>query len=122
LRNIEGPSCCHCQTHHEILERIVLSTKTYNAQPSSNNQLIIYYDANYVANMDDRKSRFAYVLVFNGGPITWGSHKQTCTTTSTMEVEYIVAHLASPEIIWLHRLLHNLKYAQIGPTMFYNDN
>lgn len=95
---------------------------TYNAQPSSNNQLITYYDANYDADMDDHKLRSWYVLVFNGGPIAWGSHKQTCTTTTTMEAEYIVVHLVSQEMIWMHHLLHDLKYAQTSPTVLYNDN
>jgi hypothetical protein len=94
---------------------------TYHAQPS-NNQLTAYCDADYVVGMDDRKSRSGYVLVLDGGPIAWGSRKQTCTTTSTMEVEYIVAHLASQKIIWMRHLLHDLKYAQIGPTVLCSDN
>jgi hypothetical protein len=95
---------------------------TYNARPYSNNQLITYCDANYDADMDYCKSQSQYVLILNGGPIVWGSHKQTCTTTSTMEAKYTIVHLASQEIIWMHHLLHDIIYTQTSPTMLYKDN
>ncbi len=37
--------------------------------------------------------------------MAWGSHRQTCTATSTTEAEYIAATDATKEAIWLRRLL-----------------
>lgn len=63
-----------------------------------------------------------YVLVLNGGPIAWGSRKQTCTATSTTEAEYVAAHLCSQEVIWMCRLLADLCCPQAHPTVLYSDN
>jgi hypothetical protein len=37
--------------------------------------------------------------------VAWGSHRQTCTVTSTTEAEYVAATDATKEAIWLRRLL-----------------
>jgi hypothetical protein len=51
-------------------------------------QLLGYADADYGSNLVDRKSTTGYVSVFNGGPISWSSRKQTMVALSTMEEEY----------------------------------
>jgi len=84
---------------------------------------VAYCDADYAElDIDDRKSRFGYILMLNGGSVSWGSRKQPCIATSTTEAEYIATNVATQEIIWLCRLLHDLRYFQTGPTILYNDN
>ena len=60
--------------------------------------------------------------MLNGGGVAWGSRKQKCTSGSTTESEYVAAHLASNEIVWLRGLLNDLGYPQRSPTALYCDN
>ena len=89
---------------------------------SSNHLLEGFCDADYAMDLDDRKSRSGFILTLNGGPISWGSRKQGCTTGSTTESKYVAAHLATQEIIWARRLLADLDYDQTNPTQLWSDN
>ena len=66
--------------------------------------LTAYTDANFAANIDDRLSTSGVLLMLNGGPIAWSSHRQKCVSLSTTESEYVAAAAASKEIIWTRRL------------------
>jgi hypothetical protein len=94
---------------------------TYSASNQSN-VLSAFCDADYAADIDDRKSRSDFVLMLNGGPIAWGSRKQGCTTSSTTEAEYVAAHLATNEVVWIQGLLAELGYPQHQPTILRSDN
>lgn len=61
-------------------------------------------------------------MLLNGGPIAWGSRKQSCIASSTTESEYIAGHLASQEITWIRSLLSNLGAHQPHPTTLHSDN
>ncbi|GJW38687.1 retrotransposon protein, putative, ty1-copia subclass, partial [Tanacetum coccineum] len=54
-----------------------------------------YADASFQTNRDDTKSQTGYVFVLNGGVVEWKSAKQSTTTISSTEVEYIAATEAS---------------------------
>lgn len=58
----------------------------------------------------------------NNGPIAWGSRKQTCTSVSTTESEYVAACLATQELLWMRRLLASLRSPQPTPTTLFCDN
>ena len=60
--------------------------------------------------------------MLNGGPVAWGSRKQGSTAASTTEAEYIAAHLASEEIVWMRQLMADLGYPQSAPTLLKSDN
>ena len=51
--------------------------------------VIGYSDANFVGFVDYRKSTSGYIFIMAGGPILSRSVKQTLTTTSTMEAEFV---------------------------------
>ena len=74
------------------------------------------------SDVDDRKLRLGFVLLWNDGPAAWGSCKQTYFACSTIELEYIAGYLASHEITWLYNLLAILGAPQIAPTASHNDN
>lgn len=60
--------------------------------------------------------------MLNGGPVAWGSKKQTTTASSTTEAEYYAAHRASREIRWMRRLLGDIGFTQLNPTVLHTDN
>jgi hypothetical protein len=85
-------------------------------------QPIAYYDADFAADLADCKSRTGYVILLNGGPVMWGSQKQTVTATSTTEAEYVAAWVATHQVIWLRDLLTEIGYPVPTPTLLYSDN
>jgi hypothetical protein len=54
--------------------------------------------------------------------VAWGSHRQTCTTTSTTEAEYIAASDATKEAIWLRRLLIQIDTFPTNPARLMCDS
>ena len=85
-------------------------------------QLIVYTDADFAANIDDRRSTSGVLLMLNGGPIAWSSHRQKCVSLSTTESEYVAAASGSKEIIWMRRLLGDIDWKQPNPTPLLCDN
>ena len=94
---------------------------TYSASDEPN-ILNAYCDADYGGDLDDKKSRSGFVITLNGGPVAWGSRKQGATAASTTEAEYIAAHLASQELVWMRQLMQDLGYPQSTPTLLHSDN
>ena len=88
----------------------------------NSHQLTAYGDADYAANSDTRCSTTGFELVLNGGPISWGSQRQRCTSLSTTEAEYVAQSETSKEVVWVRRLLMDLGFAQQEPTPLLCDN
>ncbi|PHU03703.1 hypothetical protein BC332_28954 [Capsicum chinense] len=68
-----------------------------------------FTDSDYAGSLDDRQSILAHVLTLDLGVVTWSSKKQATTTSSTSEIEYIVATLAACQAIWLRKMLAELQ-------------
>ncbi len=58
----------------------------------------------------------------SGAAITWKSKKQMLVTLSTSEAEYMALSSASQEVVWLRKLMENLKENQKSATTVYEDN
>lgn len=54
--------------------------------------------------------------------ITWTSKKQSCTSQSTTEVEYVVASINCTNIEWMKHLLQGMKKEVTEPMILYCDN
>ncbi|GJV90121.1 zinc finger, CCHC-type containing protein [Tanacetum coccineum] len=61
-----------------------------------------------LSDRDDTKSQTRYVFVLNGGAVDWKSAKQSTTTMSSIESEYIVAAEASMEAVWMRKFINGL--------------
>jgi hypothetical protein len=48
-------------------------------------------DADWAGDTDTRRSHTGFVLMFNGGPISWKSRRQDSVALSTSEAEYMAA-------------------------------
>lgn len=119
----QSPKRIHCTVVRRIM-RYLKGTATYQLYFSSTdgvNKLFAYSDANYAMDIDDRKSRSGCHVLFNNGPITWLSRKQTCTSSSITESEYIDASLTTKEVVWLCRT-RDLEIPQHIPTLLFYDN
>ena len=54
--------------------------------------------------------------------MTWSSKKQSCTSQSTVEDEYVAATINYINIIWIKHLLKGMRKEIIEPMILYCDN
>ena len=88
----------------------------------SRNKLLAYTDADFASNQDDRCSTTGVILLLNGGPVSWKSQRQKCVSLLTTESEYVAAATAAKEVVWMRRLLQDLRLPQSAPTTLFCDN
>ena len=85
------------------------------------NKLICYVDASD-ASEEGSRSQSAFVIFCNGGPVHWGSIKQSMTTLSTGESELVAACLATREVTFMRALCKEMGYPSAGPTEMFTDS
>lgn len=83
-----------------------------------------YTDASFQTDKDDFRSQSGFVFCLNGGAVSWKSAKQSTIADSTTEAEYIAAHEAAKEAIWLRKFIGELGVVPSikGPIALYCDN
>ena len=85
-------------------------------------ELNAYTYADWGGNIDDRKSTSRGALLLGKRLVTWTSKKQTCTSESTAEVEYIATAINCTNIVWLKNLLKGMKEEVTKLVILYCDN
>jgi hypothetical protein len=105
-RFMESPQVVHWTAVKRIF-RYLQGTKSHGIRFKSSGQVDFecYSDADWAGDVSDRKSTSGYVFKMVGGPVSWGSKKQSSVSLSTSEAEYIALSLAIQEGKWVHRLL-----------------
>ncbi|GKC01356.1 hypothetical protein Tco_0987492 [Tanacetum coccineum] len=95
----------------------------YQSNPG-NLEVVGYSDFNYPKCKDSSRSTSGYIFMLSGGPISWRSHKQELTTTSTMMAEYTACYHATSHAILLRNLISGVKvvYSISRPIRLYCDN
>jgi hypothetical protein len=86
------------------------------------NTLWGYMDSDWAGCPDTRRSTSGFVLMLNGAALSWKSKRQSIVALSTAEAEYVVGTSLVQEIIYLRKLLDNLGFPQMSPTVIYADN
>ena len=80
-----------------------------------------YVDADFVGDIDSRKSTTEFVFILGGTAISQASNLQKIVTLLITEAEYVAATEAGKEMIWLHGFLDELgKKRKIG--ILHSDN
>jgi hypothetical protein len=74
-----------------------------------------YVDASYASCPDTRRSRTGYVFFLAGGPVAWGSKRQSCVAKSSTEAEYIGLSDAGGDALWLQSLMRDITGAKASP-------
>ena len=119
----------HNRVHWQAVKRIMsylVGTANvgilYRMCERENHSLVGYSDADYANDTETRRSVTGYVFLMSGGAITWSSQRQKLVTLSTTEAEYVAAATAAREVVWLRRLLSDIKRRCVSPTVLYVDN
>lgn len=87
-------------------------------------EVVGFNDSNYAGYVDDKKSTSGYIFMMEGGTVSWKNVKQTLTTSSTMEVEYVVCYEATCHAMWLRNFISALGVMDSisRPLKLYCDN
>ena len=67
-----------------------------------------YSNFDFASYLNDHMFTFRYVFMMVKGVVLWTSNKPSITTTSTMEVKYIMCYKAMQEIMWLRNFIIGL--------------
>ena len=80
-----------------------------------------FSDANG-ATQDHRQAIFGFVVLVDGGAVSWMLKKQDFVTLLTMEAEYIGATHTAKELIWFCGLIGEIFRPLNNPMVLYLDN
>ena len=81
-----------------------------------------YIDDDWARNIDDRKSTIGGAFFLGRRLVTWTSKKQSCTSQSTAEVEYVAATINCTNVVCIKQLLKGMKEDIIEPVTLYYEN
>ncbi|GJR33753.1 retrotransposon protein, putative, ty1-copia subclass [Tanacetum coccineum] len=76
----------------------------YGRNPKAELRVDCYCDFGFETDRDDIKFQTVYVFILNGGVVDWKSSKQSTTTMSATEAEYIAALEAAMEAVFLENV------------------
>jgi len=77
-----------------------------------------WVDADWAGDTDTRRSHTGYILMMNGGPISWKSRRQDNVSLSTSEAEFV----AASQTVYLRETLTDFGFSQTKATLLYEDN
>ena len=114
------------ETHMTAAKRVLRYLKGTRAYgivlTKSASYPVVYSDASWADNIENRRSTSGNVFIMSQGPISWSSKQQSVVALSTAEAEYISASEATKEASWLRQLLADLKGPADEPITLYVDN
>ncbi|GJS69130.1 hypothetical protein Tco_0701971 [Tanacetum coccineum] len=118
-----NPGLLHWKAAKKVL-RYLQGTKEYKLTytRSDNLEVIGYSDSDFAKCKDTSRLASGYIFLF--GPISWKSHKQVLTTTSTMMAKYVSLYNATCHAMLLRNLITRLKIVNSisRPLKIYCDN
>jgi hypothetical protein len=101
-------------THLEVVKHIlryINKTKDYRIiyKNQGKNSIQGFTDADWAACPETRHSTGGYLFALARGSITWQRKRQMSVSRSSTESKYVVLSNCSQEVVWLGRLLNELR-------------
>ena len=88
----------------------------------SESSLVGYTNVDWANDHSNQQSILGYTFLYSGGAVSWMSRQQMTVADSSTHTEYIAAAEALKELMWLHRLLTELKEGVPGLTPLHINN
>ncbi|XP_060216703.1 secreted RxLR effector protein 161-like [Lycium barbarum] len=87
-------------------------------------EVIGYLDSELGGCKDSGKYSSGYILVLDGGDVSWRSVRQTIVATSTMIAEFIACYEATSQALWLKNFISGLRVVDFvaRPLRIFCDN
>jgi hypothetical protein len=120
-RFMEDPKYSHLKAVKRIL-RYIKGILRLHYTKTNKFELTCYVDSDWCGDIDDRNSTSGYTFFKGGATFTWLSKKQSIVILSTCKAEYVAASLGVSHVIWLGRLLQEVKIPQLEATEIRVDN
>ncbi|XP_060963442.1 uncharacterized mitochondrial protein AtMg00810-like [Cannabis sativa] len=120
---LKSPSTIHWNAAKRIL-RYLKGTSTQGLHICCSNNLNItgFSDADWVSNVDDRRSVGGYCVYLGESLVSWSSKKQFVVSRSSTESEYRALDHVSAEITWIESLLKEIKFPLPTVPITWCDN
>jgi hypothetical protein len=83
-------------------------------------EMVVFVDASHAP--QGEKSTTGYVVFINGNPVSWKSQKQSVTSKSAAESEYVALSAAVSEAIFLVNLISEFGFQVATPIPVLEDN
>ena len=117
----------HYEVHLEAVYRILRYLKStprkgFFLKKSEQKTIEAYTDADWAGSVTDRRSTSGYCTYIWGNLVTWRSKKQSVVARSSAEAEYRAMAHGACEILWLKKILEELKRPLEMPVKLYCDN
>jgi len=81
-----------------------------------------WVDVDWAGDTYIRRSHTGYILMINGGPISWKSRRQDNVFLSSSKTEFVAASQAGQEAIYLRETLTDFGFSQNKATLLHEDN
>jgi histone deacetylase 1/2 len=120
---LHSPTTVHWTAIKRIL-RYVQGTLTLGLTIKSSKSMIVsgFSDADWAGDVDDRKSTGGFAVFLGDNLISWSARKQATVSRSSTEAEYKSLANTTAEIIWVQKLLTELKIPHSPSARLWCDN
>lgn len=120
---MHAPGLEHMDAVYRIL-RYLKGTpgKGLHFRKSESREISAYSDADWAGSPVDRRSTSGYCTFVWGNLVTWRSKKQGVVARSTAEAEFRAMAQGICELLWLKKVLQDLKFLTKGSMRLFCDN
>jgi len=114
-------------THWSAVKRIpryVSGTRNFGLKIKRSQSMIIsaFSDADWAGCLDDRRSTGGFAVFLGSNLVSWTARKQATVSRSSTEAEYKALANATAEMMWVQKLLTELKVAHPSAARLWCDN
>lgn len=105
------------EPHCEAVKWIMRYIKGTSFTKASNSNIVGYCDADWVRDLDERRSCTGYVFVKQSGPISWNSKRQSTVALSSAEAEYMSLSACTQEASWFRQFEMDFNSSSTGDVI-----
>jgi histone deacetylase 1/2 len=120
---LHAPTTAHWAAVKRIL-RYVNGTKRLGLHVRRSKSMMVsaFSDADWAGCVDDRRSTGGFAVFFGDNLISWSARKQATVSRSSTEAEYKALADATAEMMWVQKLLTELRMQHPPAARLWCDN